>query len=83
MTPYFTERIETHHGYINFYFNRIYTAEGVRYHVSCFDKRQKVHAFIMKQLLGQWTLDHPSQCLLWIRNLEPEFVNAILKNQAK
>ena len=83
MTLYFTKRIRTPHGHINFYFNRMYTVEGVRYHVSCIDDKRKTHAFQLQELLGQWVFAHPGKCVLWIKKLEKEFEKAILESLAK
>jgi hypothetical protein len=83
MTPHFTKRIHTPNGYVNFFFNRIYTAEGIRYHVSCLDTKNKSHNFKMKELLGHWVLAHPSKCVLWIENIEIELEKAILESLAK
>ena len=77
MTPYFTKRIRTLYGYINFYFNRIYTAEGVRYHISCMDTRRKTYAFNMVEMLGHWIVSHNSKCPNWIKNIEKELEQAI------
>jgi len=80
MTPYFTKRIQTFNGLINFYFNRIYTAEGIRYHVSCMDIRRKTHAFSMVEMLGQWIVAHNCKCPTWIKNLEKDLEQAILES---
>lgn len=77
MTPYFTKRIQTHNGFINFYFNRVYTAEGIRYHISCLDPRRKAHAFNMVEMLGQWIVSYNSKCPVWIKGLEDELEQAI------
>jgi hypothetical protein len=82
MSPYFTKRIETRYGAINFYFNRIYTVEGVRYHVSGVEKDKKVLIFTMKELLGIWHIANAISCPNWITALEPEFEKAILANLA-
>jgi hypothetical protein len=83
MTPYFTKRILIKGEYVNFYFNRIYTADGIRYHVSCLDKKGKSHGFKMKELLGRWVLASPSKCVLWIKSLEVELERAILESLAE
>jgi hypothetical protein len=81
MTPNFTKWIQTTNaGLVNFYFNRIYTAEGVRYHISCLDKKNRSHNLTMKELLGKWVIAHPSKCVLWIRSIEKEFEQAVLES---
>jgi hypothetical protein len=80
MTPYFTKRIQTFSGFINFYFNRIYTVEGIRYHVSCMDTRRKTHAFNMVEMLDQWIIAHNCKCPAWIKNLEQDLEQAILES---
>jgi hypothetical protein len=77
MTPYFTKRIKTPHGHVNFYFNRLYTVEGIRYHVSCIDTKRKTHTFLLHELVGQWVFVNPAKCVLWIKKLEKEFEMAI------
>jgi hypothetical protein len=83
MTPYFTQRIESPYGYINFYFNRIYTVDGVRYHISCKDVKGRSYAFEVMELVGHWIISHTSKCPLWIKKLEPQFEKAISKSLAK
>jgi len=82
MTPYFTKRIQTQNGFVNFYFNRIYTVEGIRYHVSCFDKSSKVYMFNMAEIAGQWLLSHQSKVPQWIKKLGAELETAILESFA-
>jgi hypothetical protein len=80
MTPSFTKLIHIKDGYVNFYFNRIYTVDSIRYHVSCLDKRAKSYGFKMKELLGRWVLANPSKCVLWIKNHEAKLEKAILES---
>ena len=80
MPPYFTKRIDTIQGYINFHFHRIYTIAGVRYHVSCVDKSYNVYMFSMVELLGQWQFTLNSQFPKWIESLESAFQSAIAEN---
>ena len=76
-TPYFTRLIDTLNGYIKFYFNRIHSVEGIRYHISCMDRRRKVYTFHMVEMLGQWIITPNSKSPIWIKSLEQEFEKAI------
>jgi LEA14-like dessication related protein len=82
MIPYFTKRLEIENSYINLYFNRIYTAEGAKYHVSCIDpKSRKVISFYMTENWGKWAVVNSQNCPDWIQKLEPTFSEYILSNQ--
>jgi hypothetical protein len=83
MTLNFTKRVETQYGFVNFYFNRIYTVDGIRYHISCKDKKGKTYEFQLFEMLGQWIFTNNSKCPLWIKALEKDFERAILQSLAK
>jgi hypothetical protein len=78
--PYFTKRIKTDRGDLNFYFNRIYTAEGLRFHISVIDKDKKSHAFNVQEDNGKWFLVNAPNCPYWIADLEKQFEKAIIEH---
>ena len=78
--PYFTSKLKTPLGILNFYFNRIFTAEGIRYHVSVIDHERKAHSFNMEETGEVWKLVNGSNCPDWITILEKEIEQAILKH---
>ena len=80
---HFTKRIEVNDSYYGFYFNRIYTVEGVRYHISVVDKERKAHSFNMMEKKGVWVLVKPETCPEWIAKLEPTLSGIIHENQEK
>ena len=76
--PHFVKRLKTIYGYYNFYFNRIFTATGVRYHVSVRDtKSNRSYMFNMEEKQDSWTISDISGCPEWITSLEKEYEKAI------
>jgi len=81
-TPqYFTRLVETSYGYVKFHFNRICTAEGIQYHISCMVPNRKVYFIQMAEILRQWHITPASKCPLWIKELEIHFEKAILESR--
>ena len=74
---HFSARIKTSQGYLNFYFNRIFSADGVRYHVSVLGKDKKSLMFNMEEKQGRWYLANPSNCPDWLVNVEPRLSDKI------
>ena len=83
MTPYFTKRIKTPYGYINFYFNRVYTVEGVRYYISGNDNKRKAYMFDMAEVAGHWLIVYNTKVPAWIKSLQDDLEKAIKENLAK
>jgi hypothetical protein len=79
---HFTKRIEVEGYFYSFYFNRIYTVEGVRYHVSVVDRNRKAHSFNMKKDEGKWVLANPRKYSGWIVKLESKLSDIIIENQS-
>jgi hypothetical protein len=77
MAPYFTKRIETYYGIINFYFNRIYTLEGSRYNISCIYKSITAYIFNMEEIRGKWILVILNTYPKWNTKLVTQLRNAI------
>lgn len=76
-SEHFTRLLETSYGYIKFFFNKIHTAQGVQYHISCMGPNRKVYTLQMAEILRHWHLTPVSKCPLWIKILEQEFEEAI------
>jgi hypothetical protein len=77
---HFVKRMETQQGFLNFYFNRIYTADGPRYHVSVIDRHRKSHIFHMVELRDEYYLLNKKSCPHWIATMESKFEEAILQH---
>ena len=77
VSEHFTRLLETYYGYITFHFNKIHTAAGMQYHISCMGPNRKVYALQMAEVLGQWHVTPVSKCPLWIKMLETDFEQAI------
>ena len=78
--PHFTKRIHSSLGDYNYYFNRIYTATGMRYHVSVIDKDKKVHMCLMEKKEGIWQLLDPEKCEELFILVEQELQKAIIQH---
>ena len=84
MIPHFTKRIEVEKGYVSFYFNRIYTVEGVRYYVSVIDPNTKrVVMFQMHEKEGKWSILHFLDYPFWIVQLEAQLSEIIINHQTE
>ena len=81
--PHFTKLLHTKEGNVIFYFNRIYTVEGTRYHVSVMDTTRHSFAFNMQENRGTWKMVNTGSCPEWIIKLEPEISNAIIEHIAE
>lgn len=79
---HFTKRIEVEGHFYSFYFNRIFTVEGIRYHVSVVDKNRKAHSFNMKEQEGKWVIVNQRKHVGWIVKLEPKLSEIIIENQS-
>jgi hypothetical protein len=61
----------------------IYTAEGIRYHISVVDKDRKAYSFKMKEGQGRWVLANRKICPYWILQLESQISDIIKDNQTE
>ena len=77
---HFEKKIRTPQGSLNFYLNRIYTTEGLRYHVSVTDYNRKAHSFNMEEKNGEWQLVNSSTCPEWIVEIEKDIEKVILEH---
>jgi hypothetical protein len=73
---YFTKNIQTQKGVLTFYFNRIYTVNGAKYHVSARDSTA-AHYFMMAGGNEQWHFSDSTELPEWIIELEKELEKAI------
>jgi hypothetical protein len=79
--PNFTKRILVRDKFNpEFLFNRIYTVDGVRYHVSVMDADRHVFAFNMEEKYGRWKIINAPKIPDWIMNIEKELEDAIFEN---
>lgn len=76
--PHFTKHIATSIGRLEFFFNRIYTVNGTRYHVSVKDDQRLTHTFYMEIKNSNWEIVKvPSQPPHWVLEVEQELATAI------
>ena len=78
--PHFSRRLSTQEGNLTFYFNRIVTAGGTRYHVSVIDSRRKMQIFHFNEEGTKWKLLSPESCPPWILALENILATEIIKH---
>jgi hypothetical protein len=70
---HFAIRMETPSGMVTFYFNRLFNADGFRYHISVVDREGKAHVVNMIEQRGRWKIMNPQNCPEWIVRLESDF----------
>jgi hypothetical protein len=63
-----------------FFFNRIYTVDGVRYHVSVIDTERKSWFFGMQERGGKWQIINAPKVPDWIIDVEKQLELAIYNN---
>jgi hypothetical protein len=80
--PHFTKRLEVEKTFLNFYFNRIYTADGQRYYISVIGKDKKTYTFHMVEQGPAWKLLNPGNCPDWIVAVEKEISEHIKSHLA-
>ena len=77
---HFASRLQVDKTYLNFYFNGIFTADGIRYHVSVIDKDRKTHIFHLVRNEKRWTLAGGENCPDWIVKMEGTLNDEIQKH---
>lgn len=77
--PQFTKHIQTERGMIPFYFNRIYTVNGTKYHVTVRDGKS-THYFMMGDGNGQWHFSDITFLPDWVMVLERKLEEAIIEH---
>ena len=63
-----------------FHFNRIYTVNGIRYHVSAKTQGQISHYFMMEEKNGGWYFTDIALLPQWLVEMERKFEAAIQEN---
>jgi hypothetical protein len=75
--PHFTKIIGTEYGSMNFYFNRIFIAEGIRYHVSAIGTNGRAIIFHLEKIGNNWCLVKTEDVPHWLLAIEQKLSNAI------
>jgi hypothetical protein len=75
---HFVKRLLSDQGNLSFYFNRIFTAEGTRYHISAVDRNRRPLSFAMEEKNGTWWFVNTDNCPSWLIKLEKKLSDAIL-----
>jgi hypothetical protein len=84
MIPHFTKRMEVGNGYVNIYFNRVYTVEGMHFHVSLIEREtRKLIMFMMHENEGAWSIINPQIVPDWTRELELQLSEIIQRHQTE
>jgi hypothetical protein len=60
--PHFIKRLEVDKRFLNSYFNRIYTTDGIRYLISVVGKDKKTNMFHIVDKDGEWKILNPEYC---------------------
>lgn len=81
---HFTRRIKVIDSFLGFYFNRLFTKDGLRYHISVIGKDKKTYIFYMDQGEGgSWHLVDRKKCPHWIVESEGLLSEAIKDHLAE
>ncbi len=75
--PHFTKHIVTSIGRLEFFFNRIYTVNGIRYHVSVKDNKRLTHAFYMETKNSNWQIVKVPAPPDWVLEVESQLAGTI------
>ena len=80
---HFTRRLSTPDGALNFYFNRFFASDGVRWHVSTVDRSRRaivVHlSFDLRD--GTWKIVDDPAVPLWLLEMQEQFSLLIEQNE--
>ncbi len=79
--PFFSTRLKTSSGSLNFYFNCMVNVEGERYQVYVVRKDLGLQSFIMVHNTEKWTMLDPHDCPAWIIEFEDQLSQAIEQHQ--
>ena len=64
---------------ITFHFNRIYTVDGIRYHLSVKTALRVSHYFMMQEKEGGWYFSNSKILPIWLIEMERMLEKAILE----
>ena len=78
----FSKTIQTEKGIMNFYFNRVYTPDGARYHVSAMAKNNRAVICYMEQRGDEWHLVMRDANAPWLTEIENELSRAIREHRS-
>jgi hypothetical protein len=78
--PHFLRRLKANNAFLNFYFNRIFTAEGVRFHVSVIDRKHQLHTLNLEEVDKRWRIVKPEACPLWLLEMEKTLAEEIINH---
>jgi hypothetical protein len=77
----FSKRIPIEKGFSpEFFFNRMYTVNGISYHVSVVDRYRQSHFFNMEQKSNLWRIVDAPKVPDWIMNIEKKLEEAIFES---
>ena len=77
----FTKRILVEGGFtLAFFFTKIYSMRGVRFHICVIDIEDRAHNFNMELKNLEWKIIDAPKVADWIINVEPSFQQAVLEN---
>jgi len=65
-------------GYVEFLFNRIQTAQGIRYHIYVASKWKEFFHFTMAEKNNTWKIINPQQLPGWIIQVEDQLSKEII-----
>jgi hypothetical protein len=75
---HFKKRFSTDFGKAEFFFNRLFTVRGIRYHISVCDDKRISCFFNMERKDGEWYIIEATEVPGWIMLLERELSKAII-----
>jgi hypothetical protein len=82
--PNFVTRIESMHGYLNFYFNSLPSSDFNKLHVSVIDRENKLITFEMNELAkGVWVVADRIKTPHWILSMEDRLTWEIFRNSSQ
>ncbi|GAC1420585.1 MAG: hypothetical protein NVS9B7_11180 [Flavisolibacter sp.] len=77
---HFAKKVTSPTGHANLYFNRIYTAKGLHYHISYVNHAKKAQVFDMEERNGDWILINLDKVPSWIIKIEKDLSDYINRN---
>ena len=80
--PHFKKHIPTDFGNPEFFFNRIFTPIGTKYHVGVLDSERRHIFFNMEAKEGKWHIADAPKIPDWLLKIESELSNAIVSHKA-
>ena len=78
--PHFTKHIDTSIGRLEFFFNRIYTVNGTRYHVSVKDGKRVTYTFYLETKNDTWQVVKVPTPPDWILAVESDLARVVEKH---